>query len=161
TASGNFVGQCNVPTPFQQGTNPNLKPETSKSFTLGIVYEPGKELSATADIYYIKIDNQIVSGGDAITVRGNNLAAIPQYQDDGSTALVAPPVAPIAYVTQSYINANSTQTDGLDLGVKYRHVFPGIGEWKSEANWSYTRKYNITIDGTTYELAGTHGPFLF
>jgi len=101
-----------------------------------------------------------VTGGPTETVRGNNLAPIPQFQPDGSTALVAPPVAPIAYISTSYINANTTQTDGLDLGVQYKHAFEGIGEWKSEANWSYTRKYNITIDGQTYELAGTHGPFI-
>ena len=160
TAPGNFAGQCNVPLPFEQGTNPKLKPETSKSFTLGVVYEPSKDLSATLDIWYIKIDNQIVSGGDTITVRGNNLSPLPQYQDDGSTALVAPPVAPIAYITQSYINANSTQTDGLDLGLRFKHNFAGSGEWRSEANWSYTRKYNITIDGETFELAGTHGPIV-
>jgi hypothetical protein len=48
-----------------------------------------------------------------------------------STRLVAPPVAPIAYETISYINANTTQTDGLDLGVLYKHTFAGIGQWKS------------------------------
>jgi iron complex outermembrane receptor protein len=161
TAPGNFVLQCNVAVPSQQGTNPDLKAETSKSFTLGLIYEPFKDLSATVDLWYIKIDNQIVTGGPSETIRGNNLTPIAQYQADGSTALVTPPAAPIAYISESYINANTTQTDGLDLGVQYRHTFEGIGEWKSEANWSYTRKYNITIDGQTYELAGTHGPFLF
>jgi iron complex outermembrane recepter protein len=158
TAPGNFVGQCNVAPPFQQGTNPNLKPEISKSFTFGVIVEPVADLSATADVWYIRIDNQIVTGGPTETIRGNNLTPIPQYQADGSTALVAPPVAPIAFITESYINANTTRTDGLDLGLQYKHTFEGVGEWKSEANWSYMRKYDITIDGQTYELAGTHGP---
>jgi iron complex outermembrane receptor protein len=161
TAAGNFAGQCNVATPFQQTTNPNLKPETSKSFTLGLIYEPIKDLSATLDLYYIRIDGQIISGGPTVTVRGNNLAPIPEYQADGTTKLVAPPVAPIAYTTISYVNANTTQTDGLDLGLTYKHEFDGIGQWKSEATWSYTHRYAITIDGQSYELAGTHGPFLF
>jgi iron complex outermembrane receptor protein len=161
TTPHNFVGQCNVAPPFQQSTNAGLKPETSKSFTLGVIYEPIKDFSASADIWYIKIDNQIVSGGPSETVRGNNFAPLPEYQDDGSTKLVTPPAPPIAYITTSYINANSTQTDGLDLGFQYKRHFEGLGDWKSEANWSYTRKYNITIDGTTFELAGTHGPFLF
>ncbi len=161
TSPGNFAGQCNVPEPFQQTTNATLKPETSKSFTLGIVYEPFKDLSATLDIYYIKISDQIVSGGDVAIVLGNNLSPLPEYQDDGTTKLVTPPAAPIAYASIGYINANTTQTDGMDLGFRFHHVYPGIGEWRSEANWSYMRKYNITIDGQTYELAGTHGPFLF
>ncbi len=157
-AAGNFAGQCNVAPPFQQITNPNLKPETSKSFTLGLVYEPIKDLSATLDIYYIQINDQIISGGPTTTFRGNNLTPIPEYQPDGTTQLVVPPAAPIAYSTISYINANTTKTDGLDLGLTYQHTFDGIGQWKSEASWSFTRKYDITINGQTFELAGTHGP---
>lgn len=161
TAAGNFAGQCNVAVPFQQSTNRDLKPETSKSYTLGVIYEPIRNFSATLDLWYIKIDNQIVSGGDETDVRGNNFAPLPEYQADGSTVLVAPPAPPIAYRAIGYINANTTETDGLDLGFQYQHDVAGIGHWKSEANWSYTRKYNMTIGGTTYELAGTHGPFLF
>jgi len=161
TAAGNFVGQCNFPPPFQQSTNPNLKPETSKSFTLGLVYEPVRDLSATFDIYYIKIDGQIVSGGPQTIVRGNNFTPIAEYQPDGSTKLVTPPAPPIVYTSIGYINANTTKTDGLDLGLTYKHDFEGLGQFKSEATWSYTRKYDITVAGQTYELAGTHGPSLF
>lgn len=160
TAAGNFVGQCSVNVPGQQGTNPHLKPETSKAFTLGLIWEPLKDISATLDFYSIELDDQIVSGGDQITVRGNNLAPLPQYQADGSTKLVTPPVAPIAYQTISFVNANTTKTSGFDLGLEYHHRF-GAGTVKSRATWSYTDKYDLTIDGVTYKLAGTHGPFFY
>ena len=160
TAAGNFVGQCSVNIPGQQGTNPNLKPETSKAFTLGFVWEPLKDASATLDFYSIEVDDQIVSGGPSIIVRGNNLAPLPEYQADGSTLLVTPPAAPIAYQTISYVNANTTKTSGFDLGFQYHHKFD-VGSFKSQATWSYTDKYDLTIDGTTYKLAGTHGPFFY
>jgi iron complex outermembrane receptor protein len=69
-------------------------------------------------------------------------------------------VAPITYTTISYINANTTKTNGFDLGYEYHHQ---LGEFaiKSQATWSYTNKYDLTIDGTTYRLAGTHGPFFY
>jgi iron complex outermembrane receptor protein len=161
SAAGNFQGQCVVNVPGLQTTNPNLKPETSKSFTLGLIFEPIKDISATIDIYSIEIDHQIVGGGGGMTVRGNNLSPLPLYQANGSTVLTAPPVAPIVYQTLSYINANTTKTDGADFGFEYHHAFDGIGEVRSKATWSYTRKYDLTIAGTTYHLAGTHGPTFY
>jgi hypothetical protein len=32
---------------------------------------------------------------------------------------------------------------------------------QTESTWSYTRKYDLTIAGTTYHLADTHGPSFF
>jgi iron complex outermembrane receptor protein len=161
TAAGNFAGQCNVSVPGLQGTNPALKPETSKSFTLGLIIEPFKDLSATLDLYSIQIDNQIVAGGPSDTVRGNNLSPISQYQADGSTKLVVPPAAPILYFTTSYINANTTKTDGLEIDIDYHHRFDSGWQVKSDIDWSFIRKYDLTIDGVTYQLAGTHGPSFF
>jgi outer membrane receptor protein involved in Fe transport len=158
TAPGNFAGQCNVAVPTLQGTNPHLQPETSKSFTLGFIVEPFKDFSATLDLYSIEIDNQIVSGGPTTVVRGNNLTPLPEYLPDGTTALVTPPAAPITYQTTSYINAHTTKTDGADVGFALRHRWDGVGEFKSQATWSFTRRYDLTIDGITYNLAGTHGP---
>lgn len=160
-APGNFVDQCVVSVPGLQTTNPTLKSETSKSFTLGVIVQPIRDISSTLDLYSIDIDNQIVAGGPSTIVRGNNLTPILQYQPGGGTALVTPPAAPILYQSTSYINANSTKTDGLDLTVSFHHRWEGIGEFKSEALWSYTHKYEMTINGVTYELAGTHGPSFF
>lgn len=161
SAAGNFQGQCGQNPPGLQSTNPKLKPEISKSFTLGLIFEPIKDLSATVDLYSIEIDDQIVPGGPQTQVRGTNFTPIPQFQADGSTVLVAPPVAPIAYQTISYVNANTTKTNGFELGLRYHHLFDGVGEFSSEANWSYTRRYDITIGGVDYHLAGTHGPTFY
>jgi iron complex outermembrane receptor protein len=161
TAAGNFAGQCNVSVPGLQGTNPDLKPETSKSFTFGFVGQPLPDLTATVDIYSVQINNQIVAGGPSVTVRGSNLSPIAEYQADGSTALVAPPQAPILYFTTSYINANSTKTNGLDVELDYHHRFDAGWQVKSTATWTYIHEYKMTIDGVDYQLAGTHGPSFF
>jgi iron complex outermembrane receptor protein len=162
TASGTFPSQCSVAVGTVQSTNTKLKPETSKSFTLGIIAEPVKGISASLDFYSIEIDKQIVSqsGADAISVRGTNFTPIPQVQPDGSTALVAPPMAPIAYLTTTYINANKTATSGIDLDVQLQHDFAGVVDFKSDVMVTWMAKYDQTIDGTTYHLAGTHGPLI-
>jgi iron complex outermembrane recepter protein len=161
TAARNFAGQCNVNIPGLQGTNPALKPETSKSFSLGVIVAPIPDVSATVDIYSIQINNQIVSGGPSITVRGSNLTPIAEYQPDGTTALVTPPVAPILYSTTSFINANTTKTNGLDVGIDYHHRFDAGWQFKSSATWTYIHEFKMTIDGVDYQLAGTHGPSFF
>jgi iron complex outermembrane receptor protein len=161
TAPKNFAGQCNVSIPGLQGTNPDLKPETSKSFTFGFIAAPIPDVSATVDIYSIQINNQIVAGGPSVTVRGDNLSPIAQYQPDGSTALVTPPAAPILYFTTSFINANVTKTNGLDVNIDYHHRFDAGWQFKSSANWTYIHEYKMTIDGVDYQLAGTHGPSFF
>src|SRR5262249_42708377 len=131
------------------------------AFTFGFIVEPIKDFSATLDVYSIKIDQQIVSGGPTVSVRGGNLTPILQYQADGTTALAVPPVSPIVYNTVSYINPHSPRTDGFDLGYDYKHRFDNGWQFRSQATWSFIRKYEIIIDGTAYELAGTHGPFFF
>jgi len=162
TAAGNFAGQCVVQIPGLQFSNPNLAPETSKSFTLGFIVEPVRDLSATFDFYNIEINDQIVpSFPTAAPVRGNNLTPLPEYQANGTTVLTTPPVAPIAYLGISYLNANQTNTNGFDLGFQFHHRFDNGFQIKSQANWTYTHEYDITIAGVTYHLAGTHGPTFY
>ena len=159
-ATGTFPSQCSVALGTVQSTTKTLKPETSTSYTLGLVLEPIKNLSATLDFYDIKIKNQIVAGSSPDAVRGTNFTPIPQVQADGSTVLVAPPVAPIAYYSVGYVNANQTSTSGIDADVALRMQFEGIGEVKSDVMVTWMAKYDQTIDGVTYHLAGTHGPLV-
>ncbi len=157
-AAGTFPSQCSVSLGTVQSTTKTLKPETSTSYTLGIVLEPIKNLSATFDFYDITIKNQIVAGSSPLAIRGTNFTPIPQVQPDGSTALVAPPVAPIAYYSVGYVNANQTSTSGIDADFTARLPLEGVGELKSDLMVTWMAKYDQTIDGTTYHLAGTHGP---
>ncbi len=60
----------------------------------------------------------------------------------------------------SYVNANTTKTSGFDLGLDAQHQFD-VGTIKSKLTWSYISKYDITIGGVTYKLAGTHGPSFY
>ena len=168
TTPGNFPVACDAQLGTVQSTNKALHPETSKSFTLGIVLEPIKNISATLDWYSIEIDNQIVPGGPQTQVRGTSLAPIAQVQPDGSLKNVAPPVAPIAYLTTSYINANSTKTAGVEGDISAKMHLGAAGDFKTDLDVSYMYKYDLTTldpegDGVsfkTFHLAGQHGPFI-
>jgi len=160
-APGNFVGQCNVRVPGLQGTNEDVEPETSEAFTFGFIFEPLDQITASIDFYSITIDDQIVSGGPTTRVRNTNLEPLGRFQADGMPRLETPPVGTIAYDTISFINANKTETDGFDLTLRYQDSIPGLGEITSNFLWSFTHKYDLTIGGETFKLAGTHGPFFY
>jgi len=164
-AAGNFAGQCVLALPGLQGSNPALKPETSKSYTLGMVVEPVPDISATIDYYNIEIDHQIVPGspagvGAGQLVRGTNFTPLPEYQANGTTVLTTPPVAPYAYYGISYINANSIKTTGFEVGLDFKHTFD-FGSVESKATLDYITKYDLISQGVTYILVGTHGPTFY
>jgi len=50
---------CNTQFTSKQGGNPDLKPEKSKNFTAGFVFEPSTAFSFGVDYYNIKIDDVV------------------------------------------------------------------------------------------------------
>ena len=76
-ADGSYV-QANAQIRITVGSNPNLQPELSESFTLGFVYSPSwlDGLDITIDYYDIEITNSITSVGaqTILNACANNLA---------------------------------------------------------------------------------------
>lgn len=154
---GNFPAECSVAVSGVQATNRALRAETSTNYTLGLTLQAVRDLTARLDFFSVKVDHQIVVG-PGVFVRGSNLAPLDQVQADGTTTLVSPPVAPIAYLATPYINANSTKVSGVDLELKAHRRVAGLGDFSSGLTLTYIGRYDTTIDGVTYRLAGTHGP---
>jgi iron complex outermembrane recepter protein len=102
--------------------NAKIKPERSHSFTLGVIAEPIKNITATVDYYYIKKTNLI--GGP------NQSQALAQYANGGGlpggfsavydNADSAFPAAPPRIVTiiGPYTNAATEYTDGVDVDLR-------------------------------------------
>jgi iron complex outermembrane recepter protein len=64
----------------------------------------------------------------------------------------------ILYIPNPYINANSTQVTGLELESHYKWKLGDFGSLYSSLDWSHAMSFILTQDGTSYQLAGTHGP---
>lgn len=161
-APGNFPTQCSITPAAVNTTNAALKPETSTTYTFGLLLQPLKSLSARIDYYSIEISRQIITPAldysVAVPVRSTQLTPIPFINADGSTSLKAPPVGVISYFNNQYINANKTKTSGVDVDLEFRDKFADLGEWRSNLIVSQTLKYDLTAGGKTYHLVGTHGP---
>ena len=57
---GELQDECNVQLNTQNSGNPNLEPEKSKQFSLGIVFQPSASFSGSVDYWNMKIDKAIV-----------------------------------------------------------------------------------------------------
>jgi iron complex outermembrane receptor protein len=159
TAAGAVISQCNFNLVYENSTNAALKPEKSHSATFGVIYEPIPAWSSTLDYYQVKISNQIVAGvpNTAGTVRGAPVAETCSDGAGGTTACTTS-VGEIIYVPVQYVNANSTEVRGAEFTTKYSFDAGFIGHFTLDADWSHTISYLYSIQGQTFELAGTHGP---
>jgi iron complex outermembrane receptor protein len=145
--------------------NPNLKPEKSRSFTLGAVFEPTRWLNFTVDYYNIKKTDVIVMAGeigDAFSAYyegrtlpdGYKLLGVADPDPEHPTAL---PRALL--ISGPYANGAAELSTGLDFSASARvKVADGI-RWTSTLSSTYVFEYSTTLaNGDFYTYAGTRGP---
>jgi iron complex outermembrane receptor protein len=148
-----------------QTTNPDLQPEKSKSYTLGLIYEPMRGLNMTLDYYNIKIENLVV------TQAGNDPSFVPTWVRGpaapidiatgvGTTTTVGNPKAgPILYGLSPYINAGANKTHGIEADVRYRwRLANDQGTLTAAISAAHTFGYETIIGDSRVQLAGTQGP---
>jgi iron complex outermembrane receptor protein len=67
-------------------------------------------------------------------------------------------VGPIAYIPVPYVNGQSTSTSGIEFGTNYKFNLGENGKLAAGMMWTHIINYKMTLNGVTYNLAGTHGP---
>jgi iron complex outermembrane receptor protein len=150
-APGATAGDCGVNLAIITTPNPDLEPEESKSYNIGIVLEPTSSTTLTLDAWRIKRTNEINQGDteEALAagrgVRGDNdLPGIPN-----SGTLLA--------VSVDYINSSYTKVEGFDFDINQRFEMGRFGKLGLDLQWSRLRSFERD-DGTgVVEYAGTHG----
>lgn len=132
--------------------NPNLKPEKSRSYTVGFVLEPVKGTNLTVDYFHIRRDEEIVPAplGLEPPVRG--------VQQPGTTF-----PGPIIYYPQPYVNAADSLTSGIDAAIHAEFPLGRFGRLTAGVDATYVIRSDQTfidpINGDqTFHYAGTAGP---
>jgi iron complex outermembrane recepter protein len=117
------------------GGKPDVGPETSKSSTIGIVFEPLVGLSMSADYWEIQRKDQITQLGLSTLVR--NAALFPEvFIRDAAGNLVA--------IDQRWVNAGETRTSGVDINARYRTKgFGGSLTFSLDGTLLNSRKYRL------------------
>src|SRR3984957_10995218 len=109
----NSVGDCGGPgsaVAVLTTSNPHLRPETSRSYTFGMIVEPFRHNALTVDYFYIKRDGEIAPAPYSLE------SAIRTPVPPGS----ALPGTIIEYLTP-YVNSSYSITAGIDYGWKRRN----------------------------------------
>jgi iron complex outermembrane receptor protein len=144
--------------------NPNIKPETSKSYTLGAIIEPVSFLNFSVDYYHISKKN-VIAQSDPGAILAAYFAGTPLPAGGSVVADIPDPQAPNALarpliVESPYVNANALETDGLDVDVRIRTNLPLGIRFTSELNFTDIFTYNFTAGGSTYSYVGTQAPYI-
>jgi iron complex outermembrane receptor protein len=157
-AGGVASRDCGLQVQVQQGGNPNLKPEKSKTFSLGLVVEPVQNLTLSADYWNIKLRDQI-NAIDQISILGN-----PTLYGDKIVRCKDIPVAlqaelnrcgadnlnsnAIGYVVTLTDNLGKVQTSGVDLSAAYVLNAGNAGSFAFNWDGTWVRSYKYQNSST-------------
>lgn len=138
-------------------TSPNrdLSPERSKSWNIGVIWDPTPRTSISVDVWEIKRKNEINQEQIDAAIAAGRVARDPTTAEPG---IPGDPGA-ITAVLARYVNSAESEVRGLDIDA--RHSFPLTGGWGKlvfDARYTYLDQWERTEqDGSTRDFAGTHG----
>ncbi|NVI81460.1 TonB-dependent receptor [Janthinobacterium sp. BJB401] len=144
--------QCSYSPKVYLSGNPDLKAEKAKNFSLGIVLQPIKDLSASLDWYSVR-QKDTIQTLDAQYVLDHE-DTIPGFaaligRDPRNPALEAANPGlnkgRIKDMTLPFQNVGKTNVAGLDLDVKYSFKVGEYGTVKLRESNSYNLKYEQSI----------------
>lgn len=145
-ASGQETGgPSQSTTPFTSGSNPNLKPETSLSKTIGMVYSPAaiEGLNVSLDWYNIRIRNLITAVTPDDVLDDCYLRNVESACGQFTRNPITHQVEDLLYLMT---NRGALETEGYDFGINYRFNTP-IGKFSFSTDANYVSKYTIDQGG--------------
>lgn len=164
-----FNSGCSVSVPAAVASNPGLKPETSQSYTFGVVFEPSRTTSIAVDYFHIERQNEIFYQDPNFLVEKEDDPAYAAFvkrapvsgQDQLWAARAAElkpgtnitwPRGQLITIFLGYDNLLKTKTSGFDVDLRSRHVFEGLG--------TVTFGYNATIATNRRDWDSSAGEYL-
>lgn len=137
--------------------NPNLQPETSRGYTLGMIWDPFNDTSVSIDAWQIKRSNEInvTNLSDSVLLPGvlradNNLTT--------ANGTIIPNSGTILLVASPYKNSSYTKIKGLDMDIKQKLRLGDYGRAVADLTWTHVASW-VRADSATsiVQYAGTHG----
>ena len=142
----------NVAPAFVQRGNPDLKPEKSKSYTFGMVWDVSSSLSMNVDFWSIKRSGLPVLEDTQSAVDAGRVVR------DTATKLTPGDLGGILNGFVVFQNADRSETRGVDLEVKSRFKLQNLGQLGANLTWTHLQRQRvITEAGDVHDYAGTHG----
>lgn len=167
--------ECLAGVPTFVSSNKDLKPETSRSFTAGVVFEPIKNWTMALDYYHIERKDEIgtrsvanVLSGEANLPAGQLIRVDSSVSDAQFVALAnkyAPnntvnfgTVGQIGLLYNPYVNSGKTRASGFDFDASGRFNTP-LGQARLKLEGTYMLKYqefSVTTNAYGNNMAGNY-----
>jgi len=143
----NPLRDCDLQQFKLQGGNANLKPEKSRSFSFGAVFEPVQSVTLAADYWNIHLKDKIDALPEA-TIYGN-------YAKYSALFLRNPDGSPFA-IENFKNNLGEVKSDGIDLSLVWRLPKSSLGglTFTMDGTWLHSYKYQNERDGVFTENVG-------
>jgi iron complex outermembrane receptor protein len=141
---------CGQQQMIRQGGNPNLMPERSKTWSVGLVYEPTPSLTMSADWWDVKVENQIQPLAEQVIFTN-----FPKFQNLFVYDSPSNPTR-LLFVIDTTSNQGELRTRGLDLSLLYRLPRNPFGTVSVRADGTYVNRYLFQTErgGSFFENAG-------
>ncbi|SFU28709.1 TonB-dependent receptor [Pseudoduganella namucuonensis] len=128
---------CNVTLPVQVGSNADLKPEKSRGWTLGAVFEPMKSLTVSADYWNVRMTDM--------------LANLPQqvyflYPDKYAHLVVRNADRTINYIRNVTMNLGGQKAAGVDISATYAFPRNVAGDFKVQLDGTYLTQFDNQLE---------------
>ena len=158
--------------------NPDLKPEVSRSATIGFVLEPIKGYNLSLDYWRIRRKDEISlkSNDELLAAEAQQAPGVinrlPLTQESTFTSVEGESTAtvqqrygvtagPLSSINGTFLNVSKTRTSGFDVGAAAR-IDSGIGRWDLTFNATRLLDFKTFFaerDGGSYgdNLAGRYG----
>jgi iron complex outermembrane receptor protein len=181
-ANSYFQSDCEARVPSFVSSNPNLEPETSRSYTMGLVYAPSKKWSFAIDYFNIErkdeIDNRPtvdIVKGEATLPTGQLIRIDNTLSDNDFIALVkkyAPNttsnfqnIGKLGIVYSPYVNSSKTRASGFDFDARTFFNIDTIGKLTLNLQGTYDlnhQTYSVADNSWQTNSRGTYdgGPRL-
>ena len=132
--------------------NPALVPESSKSATLGLIFDPFPGTSVSLDIWQIQRRKEINQETAVSAIAAGHVARDPS----SATAIPGDP-GPIIAVLANYVNSSQTTVRGFDVDARQTFKLAN-SKLGFDVKWTHLLTYTrVEQDGTSTNFAGSHG----
>jgi len=165
----NVTGECSRGLASIVAYNPDLKPETARSATLGLAFSPVKDLSATIDYWHIERKDEIGRKGtnDLLNIEDTLPAGVinrlpladDQIFDAAARAKYGVTAGRLTSVVATFENLFRTKTSGWDVTVKGQ-VATEVGKFGADLDLTYTEGlyyWSAARKGYGDNMAGRYG----
>ncbi len=152
-------------TDFTSGSNEALKPETAKTWTVGLVYSPEfvSGLDLSLDWWKIRINDVIVGESATDMLNQCYVQGVDAACNRFTRSRSGKTIGQVSALDRTLLNAGYQETAGYDIAVRYRLPELAIGKFSVSWNTTYVdyleRKNDNAETTPVRQYAGWEGNF--